>query len=197
MSLDIHKLSSELVEGIAYKSNLSSFKGSVYGGENFGVFDGFVNIANWLYEYDPAKGELLVWKETDESVKHVIFTELYNITELSFTFDKQMLNVVSYVKSGIAYVYFFDSSLNAYNTISFLDVFTPKVALNSINFSHIQDSNVVLGYVKGTSTLCVRLQQDRYTKEYIVKKFDNKIKLFNIGYASTNRFQYEILESVA
>ena len=67
MSLDIHKLSSELVEGIAYKSNLSSFKGSVYGGENFGVFDGFVNIANWLYEYDPAKGELLVWKETDES----------------------------------------------------------------------------------------------------------------------------------
>ena len=49
--LNISKLSGEPVEGIAYKSNLSSFKGSVYGGETFGVFDGFINITTWFYDF--------------------------------------------------------------------------------------------------------------------------------------------------
>ena len=37
MALHIEKLSSEPIEGVAFKSNLSTFKGSVYGGESFGI----------------------------------------------------------------------------------------------------------------------------------------------------------------
>lgn len=194
--LEIGKLSTTPVEGIAYKSNLSSFKGSVYGGETFGVFDGFVNITNWFYEYEQSSGNLNIWKEAAPNVKYNIFTNVFGITELSFTFDKQMLNVVSYTRDNACSLYFFDSSENAYVTIAIPAAKNPKVALNSIHFSHIKDSNVVLGYVKDRKTLCIRLQSDRYQKEYIVKKFETTIKLYNIGYADTNRFQYEILESM-
>ena len=194
--LKINKLSGEPVEGIAYKSNLSSFKGSVYGGETFGVFDGFVNITNWFYEYDTYTGTLKVWKESLPETKYTVFERLYNITELSFTFDKQMLSVVSYMLDSKCYVYFFDSSENAYATLEIPFAKFPKVALNSIHFSHIKDSNVVLGYVKNKKFLYVRLQEDRYTVEYLVKEFKTTIKLYNIGYADTNRFQYEVLESM-
>lgn len=194
--LYIDKLSSEPVEGIAYKSNLSSFKGSVYGGQEFGVFDGFINITNWFYEYNLSTGDLNIWKEALPDVKYNIFEGIFNITELSFTFDKTMLSVVSYMKGGDCFLYFFDSSVNAYVTKEIPLAKFPKVALNSIHFSHIQDSNVVLGYVKDRRSLCVRLQSDRYSIEYLVKRFDTTVKLYNIGYADTNRFQYEVLESM-
>lgn len=194
--LAIDKLSSTPVEGIAYKSNLSSFKGSVYGGETFGTFDGFINIKNWFYEYEQSTGDLNIWKETEPDIKYNIFKGNFGITELSFTFDKQMLNVVSYIRDTSCFLYFFDSSENSYVTINIPSAKHPKVALNSIHFSHIKDSNVVLGYVSDRKNLCVRLQSDRYQKEYLVKQFETTIKLYNIGYADTNRFQYEILESM-
>lgn len=194
--LKISKLSSEPVEGISYKSNLSSFKGSVYGGDAFGVFDGFINIINWFYEYDTSSGTLRVWKESAPETTYTVFSSLYNLTELSFTFDKQMLAVVSYMLDSKCYVYFFDSSENAYTTLQIPFAKFPKVALNSIHFSHIKDSNVVLGYVKNKKFLYVRLQEDRYSIEYLVKEFRTTIKLYNIGYADTNRFQYEVLESM-
>ena len=196
MALQIEKLSSTPVEGIAYKSNLSVYKGSVYGGETYGLFNGFEKIANWIYTYTLTTGELLVWKEQDPYTKYKIFSGVFDISEISFTFDKQMLPVATYMQKGVCKVYFFDSSLNKFTIIDIPEAVTPKVALNSIRTFHIQDSNVVLGYVKGENTLCVRLQKDRYSKEIIVRVFPNKIKLFNIGYANTNRFQYELLEAV-
>ena len=196
MSLNITQLSSTPVEGVAYKSNLSAYKGSVFGGTEYGKFNGFVSLDNWMYSYTPTNGTLQVWKENDEDVRYEIFTSIFGISEISFTFDKQMLPVATYMQKGICKVYFFDSSLNKYTIIDIPEAVTPKVALNSIRTFHIQDSNVVLGYVKGENTLCVRLQQDRYSKEIIVRVFSNKIKLFNIGYADTNRFQYEVLEAV-
>lgn len=195
MALHIEKLSSEPIEGVAFKSNLSTFKGSVYGGETFGIFDGFINITNWFYEYSPLIGELVVWKEIDIEDRYVVFTNIFDIKELSFTFDKQMLSVVSYIKQDKCFVYFFDSSLNEYTTLEIPEAKTPKVALNSIHFSHTQDSNVILAYVSKEKKLCIRYQRDRYSKEYVVLNSEKKIKLFNIGYANTNRFQYELLES--
>lgn len=196
MKLEIHKLSSELIEGVAYKSNLSSFKGSVYGGEEYGVFNGFKKLINWFYEYDTYTGRLQIWKEVDPDNKYDIFERVYNITELSMTYDKQMLPVVSYMIDSKCYLYYFDSLENDFTVLEIPNAKFPKVALNSVHFSHIGDSNVVLGYVRDKVNLCVRLQIDRYTKEYIVKTFETNIKLFNIGYADTNRFQYEVLESM-
>ena len=159
MSLNIEKLSSEPIEGVAFKSNLSTFKGSVYGGETFGSFDGFINITNWFYEYSPLTGELVVWKEIDIEDSYVVFTNIFDIKELSFTFDKQMLSVVSYIKQDKCFVYFFDSGLNEYTTLEIPEAKTPKVALNSIHFSHIQDSNVILAYVSKEKKLCIRYQR--------------------------------------
>lgn len=193
--LPIEKLSSIPVPGVAYKSNLSTFKGSVYGGEEYGKFNGFVTVANWVYNYSPTSGQLVVYKEGDPTDEYTILENLFKVSEISFTFDKQMLPIVAYIQEKVCKIYFFDSSLNTYNTIEIPEAVTPKVALNSIRTFHIEDSNVVLGYVKNEKLLCIRLQQDRYSKEIVVKEFANKIKLFNIGYADTNRFQYEVLEA--
>lgn len=195
MDLPINILSSTPVEGIAYKSNLSTFKGSVYGGETFGIFDGFTKLTNWIYEYFPGDGKLLVWKESDVEDIHTIFSNVFGIKEISFTFDKQMLSVASYIKDNDCVIYFFDSSLNDYTTLIIPGAKDPKVALNSIHFSHVQDSNVILGYITGDKVLCVRYQKDRYSIEYVVLNSNKKIKLFNIGFSNTNRFQYELLES--
>lgn len=196
MALPIGKLSGEAVIGLAYKSNLTAFKGSVFGGQEYGVFDGFVTLANWLYEYEQGTGNLYVWKEIGSSERYTILNGNTGISELSFTFDKQMLPVVSYIKASKSFIYYFDSLENIFITKEIPNAKEPKVALNSVHFSHIRDSNVVLGYIKDEKTLCIRLQEDRYTIEYVVKVFPSKVKLYNIGYADTNRFQYEVLESM-
>ena len=195
MSLNITQLSSTPVEGVAYKSNLSAYKGSVFGGTEYGKFNGFVSLDNWMYSYTPNNGTLQVWKENDEDVRYEIFTSIFGISEISFTFDKQMLPVASYMQNKLCYIYFFDSSLNSYNTLNIPNAISPKVALSSIHFSHVQDSEVILGYVTENKKLCIRLQKDRYSIEYPIKIFDKKIKLYNIGYSNKNRFQYEVLES--
>lgn len=192
--LNLTTLSSVPVEGIAYKSNLSSFRGSVYGGPTYGVFDNFSTLINWMYEYNPVLGMITVWKEADPGKLYTVGTNLFNVKEISFTFDKQMLPVYTYIKDNKCYVYFFDSSSNDFVNLEIPEAITPKIALSSVHRSHSAKTQVVLGYVRDQRFLCVRLQQDRYSKEYVVKEFDNKIKLFNIGYTSANRFQYEILE---
>lgn len=194
MKLDLTKLSSQPIEGISYKSNLSNYRGSVYGGRTYGVFEGFHNLTNWLYEYKPTENTLKVWKEADPSEIHTVSRDLSNISELSFTFDKQMLPVYTYVRDKETFIYFFDSSITDYTHLKIPEAATPKVALSSVHFSHAGDSQVVLGYVRDNRNLCVRLQSERYAQEHVVKEFDNDIKLYNIGFTTANRFQYDVLE---
>lgn len=196
-SLHPELLSKEPVAGTQFTSNISQFKGSVFGGNIFGVFNNFREITNWFYEYTPETGTLTVWKEEDPSDSHIVFSGIRGITELCFTFDKTMLYVASYIRSKKPYIWYWDSLEGEYRERDLpASTENPKVALNSLSPLHTEESDVILGYVRDSRYLCIRRQQDRYGKEFIVKEFPKKVKLYSIGFNDKNRFQYEVLESL-
>lgn len=189
------ELTKEPDEGAPFSKNLSPLKGVFLGGQSPESFDGLKDPVNWVYTYNPLIGKLTLEREDGQSQVITIFEEKRGLDSISVVWDRQMQLVLTYVIGATCYIYYWDALENGYVEKA-LEGDYVKATLISHYTLHSSFSQVVVGYVKDNKTLCIRLQQDRYSREYIVKTFENKIKLYSISYTDKNRFQYEVLEAV-
>lgn len=188
-------LTEEPDEGTPFSKNLSPLKGVFLGGQSSKSFDGLKDPVHWVYTYEPLLGKLSLQREDKNSEIITVFEDKKGLDYISVVWDRQMQLVVSYVIGSSSYVYYWDALEDKY-VEKVIEGDYIKATLVSHYTLHSSFSQVVLGYVKNQKDLCIRLQQDRYSKEYLVKSFENKIKLINISYTNKNRFQYEVMEAV-
>lgn len=180
----------------AYTSNLSALSGEVPGGEDINTPDIYSKLTTWMYQYERDSGTLYIWKVGDESNKHIVFSGVMFITELSFTFNKRMDFFCIYKKRDATFLYSYDPLTAGYLERQIENLNQPRVALTSLHPDHKNEAQVVIGYINNNNELCIRREQDRFSVERVIKSFPKKVKLFNIGYNELNRFQYEVLEAV-
>ena len=189
------QLTEEPDEGTPFSKNLSVHKGVFLGGQSINSFDGLKDPVHWVYEYNPLTGKLQIQREDGRSEVTTIFESKMGLDSISVVFDRQMQLVLTYIIGAKSFIYFW-SALDEKYVEQELEGEYIKATLVSHNPLHADFSQVVVGYVKNQKELCIRLQQDRYSKEYLVKKFEHKIKLYSISYTDKNRFQYELMEAM-
>lgn len=114
-----------------------------------------------------------------------------NITEISFTFDRNMNFTLAFIQNGEAKLHWYDSQLGAMTTTNFgSSVSSPRVSLDDKRDLQSAISDVIFAYVKNNN-LCYRQQRDRFQTEYILKTGGvNKLKKF--GMNSKYRLQFLI-----
>lgn len=117
--------------------------------------------------------------------------ELPNLSEISIAFDQQMRPTLAYVRSGVAYLRWFDSVPNAYVTTTLgADIVTPRVTMDDKRLTGsngYQSNDVILAYVKNNN-LYYRQQRDRFNTERLLK---TGVKpLIKIGFSRGLRLQF-------
>lgn len=182
-------------EGTPFSKNLSDYKGVFLGGQSRTSFDGLSNPVHWLFEYNPITGVLTVEREDGSIGKEEVFTGKKGLESVSVVFDRQMQIVVTYVQHDVCYIWYYDSLEDTYKELALPGRYV-RATLTTHYTLHAPFSEVVIGYVRDEKLLCIRLQRDRYSKEYIVKEFENRIKLISLSYTDKNRFQYEVMEAM-
>lgn len=154
-----------------------------------------------IYIQDSSEGlQYQVWEailhddnvilKSETTPKFIAYTGS-NITEISFTFDRNMNFTLAFVQNGKSKLYWYDSQLGAMTTTNFgSTVSSPRVSLDDKRDLQSAVSDVIFAYVKNNN-LCYRQQRDRYQTEYILKTGGvNKLKKF--GMNSKYRLQFLI-----
>lgn len=125
-------------------------------------------------------------------------TEIYHrgstdIKWISGTFDQNMRAVVAYTDTNNnSSIYFYDSVPAAFTALSIGAGVTPFVSLDDTRMPRGGLNDVILTYIIGTS-LCVRVQRDRFRTEYIlVPNLPANTKIKKFGMARNLRLQWEL-----
>lgn len=113
------------------------------------------------------------------------------LSEISFTFDRNMNFTLAFVQNGESKLYWYDSSVGGMVTTNYgPTVSSPRVSLDDKRDLQSAVSDVIFAYVKDQS-LCYRQQRDRFQTEYVLKSGGvNKLKKF--GMNSKLRLQFLI-----
>lgn len=139
----------------------------------------------WLDRYD-------INLQVEGGPVMTIFQEI-DVTEIALCFDQNMRWSVAYIQGGILKLRWFDSVLGQYVVSVFTEARTPKMALDDKRQTHLDTSDMVLAYMRG-STLYYRQQRDRFMVERVLR--DNlypNTKLKNIGMGNKLRMQFELV----
>ena len=143
--------------------------------------------------YQLWKGEVLniraVYFSSPNTSRTFVFSSGYAIQELSITFDQNMRPYAAYSERGQAKMYWYDSVAEAPAVFSLpLDARNPKITLDDKRASQIENSDVVLAYMRGT-TLYVRYQRDRFSIEYPLRSnIDGD--LLAVGFTDKYRLEF-------
>lgn len=127
-------------------------------------------------------------ERVDQKIPMLVLTDV-DITEVDLTFDQNMRVCVTYVSAGIAKLYWFDGSIAKMVTTSYGAVANPCVSLDDRREFNINNSDIILAYIKGNQ-LCCRFQRDRYITEHILATDDTRQVLWRIGMGRNNRFLF-------
>lgn len=87
-----------------------------------------------------------------------------NITEVSFSFDRNMNPAVAYVEDGLPKLYWYDSTLARMTTTEYPDIITPRLTHDDRRESQSIISDVIFAYIRD-GALYYRQQRDRYAVE--------------------------------
>lgn len=113
------------------------------------------------------------------------------ITEISFTFDRNMNFTLAFVQNCEAKLYWYDSSIPGMTVTNFGTSYSnPRVTLDDKRDISSNSSDIIFAYVKN-SGLYYRMQRDRYEVEYELIKSGIK-KLKKIGMNNKLRLQFLI-----
>lgn len=125
-----------------------------------------------------------------ENVEPTIAFTRSGVTEVSLAFDQNMNPFIAFVENG-------DAKFWWYDTVAVAQVFTnltggvsPRAALDDKRKLQTGRSDIILGYVKDND-LCMRVQRDRFTIEYVLKTEVDAI-IRRMGMNRGNRFQFEM-----
>lgn len=125
---------------------------------------------------DPSEGHFYQWwraRVVDNTIvvdaEHVEEQVLYTgtkITEVSLTFDQNMRPCLAFVDNGRAYLQWYDTEVDQ-QVITDLGstVVTPRVTLDDKRSSQLDNSDIILAYLK-EGTLLIRQQRDGFGIEY-------------------------------
>lgn len=115
--------------------------------------------------------------------------EVAHVTQLSFAFSFSMRPYVTYVANGIAYLWWYDTSLSAYVTTAYdAEHLTPQLALDDHRAEQSANADVILAYIRN-DTLYYRQQRDRFQIEYAL---GTASALVQIGMTKNYRFAFAL-----
>jgi len=125
----------------------------------------------------------------DSGGSTVLFT-LSGITELSLAFDQNMHPFVTYILSGDAWYWWFDSLLvEQVHTQMASDVENTRCCTDDKRPQLTASSDIILAYKRGSS-LFYRQQRDRYGVEYDLD-FSSSLPLNRVGMTNNLRLKFE------
>jgi len=128
------------------------------------------------------------------SVPEFVLYQAPNITEISMSFDQNMLPVLAFVQDGTAKLRWYDSTVESQVVTPIgADVFTPKVSLDDKRKIASANNDVILAYIKNRN-LYYRQQRDRYGVEYLLAT-DVANGLIKIGFGVNLRLQFMLEEA--
>lgn len=114
------------------------------------------------------------------------------ITQIGLAFDQNMRPFVCFVQNGQARYWWFDTEAGApVFTDLPVDAVTPRAAIDEKRAVYINNSDIILAYMRGTN-LCYRQQRDRFLTERILAS-DVHGTLTAIGMNKVGRFQFRLL----
>ena len=123
------------------------------------------------------------------SVSPFVLMENEDIEEVSITFDQNMRIALAYVEAGTAKLYWYDSTIPGYDTITLpAGSITPRISLDDKRSLQTGNSDIILAYVRSGS-LYYRQQRDRFLIEYELAT-GITTGLVKIGMNNRWRFQF-------
>ena len=154
---------------------------------------------------DPSQGlmvkEWRAWIEASGDIKVqpvdlsqpalLITTGAVGSNYISLAFDRNMRVVVAWRRTNIVYLYWYDSTIEAYRTTEFAGARTPRLTHDDKRVRAADSSDVLLFYLKDTK-LCMRMQRDRYGVEYELANVELDHALYRVGMSNKNRLQIEV-----
>lgn len=148
-------------------------------GINYQIWSGIVNPTEGIY----------LWADNTPIAKYL---SLADISEFNFTFDQNANLAIVYVRYGIAYLYWYDSTISDMTTTTLgSNYISPKLSLDDKRSESSATSDIVLGYIRNNN-LCIRLQRDRYETEYVLE-LDVRGRIDSMGMGKNWRFQFHLI----
>lgn len=142
----------------------------------------------WRARLFDSRTEHSVVKLSAPNTPEFVILEAPNISEISFTFDRNMRLVLAYVQAGVAKMSWYDTLLPGQVTTTLGEgIITPRVSLDDKRDSQSSIADVILAYIRD-GNLYYRQQRDRYQIERLLK---TGVKpLIKIGMGRGMRFQF-------
>lgn len=127
-----------------------------------------------------------VIKLSNGVIEHSLLT-IQNVTDLSIAFDLNMNPNVFYRADGVAYFWWYDTSVSAQVTTNYgADVLMPQISLDDSRPTQSANADIIMAYIKNKK-LCMRIQRDRYEIEYVLADAET---LLQIGMTKNYRFAF-------
>lgn len=119
--------------------------------------------------------------------------EIIDVTELSLAFDLSMNVSFTYVANGIAYLRFYDASIQQFSTIVLSNCRSPRLAYDDYREMQSNTSDIICAYInKLTLKLCYRMSRDRFTIEYPLEDVQENARLIRVGMTKGLRLQFKM-----
>lgn len=165
-----------------------------YGGIELNDASRGLDYTKWKIQYVKAESNAMKVSYLDGSHMTTVFNTSDEVTEVSLSFDQNMVPIIVYVMLGVTYLRWFDSTLGAITTTIIAGAISPMVSLDDKRLFNQGQSDVILGYLRN-KRLYYRQQRDRFLIELdqgAVPTLGTS-RLTNLGMSRTNRFQAKIV----
>lgn len=131
-------------------------------------FEG-LDVRVWRAWLDKDTGDVWLGSQEDPVIPDVLMFTQPGTTDISLSFDQNMNPTISFLQSGVAKIWWFDTFVGA---MAFTSIGpgngVPKCTLDDRRLSMSGTSDIILGYTRGGS-LYFRQQRDRFLIERLLK----------------------------
>lgn len=123
----------------------------------------------------------------------LVLDSIPKVTEVSVAFDLNMNVSYAYVSNGLAYLKFYDTTIQNFTTKLLEHGKSPRLVYDDLREMQTQLSDIVCAYINTeTLHLCYRLLRDRYTLEYPLHPVEENARLIRVGMSEGLRLQFKM-----
>jgi hypothetical protein len=150
-----------------------------------------LQVKDWKFAYTDFDGNVFV-APAGGGVANMLFTRL-GITQLSGAFDQNMNPAVAFIDGTDAWLWFFDTVLNAYTFLALpAGARTPFLTMDDKRPTANSYNDILLFYVLDTN-LVYRQQRNRFQVERILHSFNGpQVDILRVGMNKGLRVQIEV-----
>lgn len=129
----------------------------------------------------------------DSFIYESVLVTAAGVSECSLAFDQNMSPVAAYEQAGVAKLYYYDSVLAAFTTLSVVDAKYARTITDDIRFApNVSNLNDVLFFYILNHELCVRVQRERFLISHVLKNVGDFI-LQHVGMNDRLRLQMNLI----